>query len=106
MIGWEQSFEPRRRSRRPWLRDTVIASAIGVVIGASIGFRIGDGRWTYSFGIGFIAFTLHAMILGLGQLTRGTRLPRRDLLIVVRVSLVVTAISAVVSWIITVSGSA
>lgn len=63
---------PRRRF--PLLRDGVVLALIGALLGAGMARRIETGVWPPAWGLGSMGLFVYALILGLSQLWRPTRL--------------------------------
>ncbi|HSG79127.1 MAG TPA: hypothetical protein VLD62_06060 [Acidimicrobiia bacterium] len=63
---------PRRRF--PLLRDGVVLALIGALLGAGLARRIESGVWPAAWGLGSMGLFVYALVLGLSQLWRPTRL--------------------------------
>ena len=87
--------------RWPWLRDVILATPIGILLGAGVGFRITNGYWPIAAAIGIVAFVLHAGIVGVGQLSDITRQTRADLRLITIVGVSAIVLSLAVAWLVT-----
>jgi hypothetical protein len=80
--------------RRPWLRDSIIATVGGLLLGRGLGIWIADGYWPLAGGIGALVLFFDGFAVGLGQLFEGTRLKRSDLLRIAAFGLSATVVVA------------
>lgn len=95
---WEHYYwdeHPPPGPRWPWLRDAILATLIGVALGASVGFRLSRGYWPFAATVAVTAFLIHMAIMGVGQITEMTRLSLRHLALVTEIGLSATTFAAI-----------
>ena len=99
---WEYFYygpeHPPPPARFPWLRDAVLASVVGALLGIAIGLRIGLGYWTMANVYFVPAVVVHALIIGFGQVFRVTRRPPIDFVRVVLLEIATAIVAAGATW--------
>ena len=79
---WEYFYygpkHPPPPARFPWLRDAILATVVGTLLGIVIGLRLALGYWTMATVYFVPAVVIHVLIVGFGQLFKATRRTQGD----------------------------
>jgi len=95
---WEYFYygpkHPPPPARFPWLRDAILATVVGALLGVIIGLRMALGYWTMANLYFVPAVVIHALIVGLGQLFKATRRSRTEFVRMVLLEIAAAIVAA------------
>ena len=101
---WEYYYygpeHPSPPPRFPWMRDAVLAAAVGALLGITIGLRIALGYWTAAILFFIPPVVIHTLVVSAEQIFKTTRRERTDLVRMLSLETTAVVVAAIGTWLI------